>query len=358
MITITDSHSEINVLFEAREFDQPFEYRTDHFDLFVSNSGDRQLLRVVSHTADPAADFCRAGCEIQKINYYPGNLSHSYEPTTPLVSCIILLTFNDLFVRNFLIPSIIANTNQPYEIIIVYNGVAADLALYEPFRVIISEPGWVARGYNAGVEAARGKYIAIFHDDCIVCDPGWDRAMIRSLSDGNYATSTEAVYNPTFHFTFLKGTPLMMLKEDYENAGGHDESFFAGIEDMEFSFRILSRGLRINQTVIPYRHFNGMSTVILLSGRPHDMRKGFGYGLIPVPVIEKWKIKCMNAHVKQEMIRAVHTENLRYFTNKIAAGTGQASRQAEAINSTEYPALNGIRDSYQQWLADVFKSNA
>lgn len=45
------------------------------------------------------------------------------------MSCIVFLICNDVFVKNYLLPSIIRNSgDHPVEIIIVYNGVGCNLA--------------------------------------------------------------------------------------------------------------------------------------------------------------------------------------------------------------------------------------
>src|SRR5690606_40042314 len=97
--------------------------------------------------------------------------------------------------------------------------------------------------------------------------------MIEAIDNGAFATSTEMVYHAHFSLEYLKGMPLLMLKANYELIGGHDEFYFAGIEDLDFSYRIQLRGKVLKKVSTPYRHFRGMSTVILLSDESSADRK-------------------------------------------------------------------------------------
>eukprot|EP01037_Dinobryon_pediforme_P009391 gene9391-9471_t len=341
--------------FDETVFENPEDHETEHFRLKVTQESTGQLLQVESFTENVSDGFCEAGCHIQQLAPYSHRINHNFDHAEPVVSCIILLTFNCFFVQHFLIPSIISNTTVPYEIIIVYNGIATDLSLFKNFSVIESETGWVSKGYNKGVEAARGQYVAIFHDDCLITLNGWQQPMITALISGAFAVSTESVHNPNLDIEFLKGTPLLIRKTDYEAIGGHDEFFFAGIEDLDFSYRIKLSGKNLQKTTIPYLHFNGMSTVILLSGQPDVMRTLFGYCLIPSPVIERWKNKYMSSPSTRQMMLSVHTENMNYLLHKVSAiERADGSNAVRLLTYAQYPALFNIRETYRNWLQQHF----
>lgn len=346
---------EISYVFDQAVYDHCMDHKTESFDLEVSPKDGGQLLRLRSHTPDPREGFCRAGCFIQKLA--PGFLSASSVVSAgdPVISCIILLTFNCHFVERFLLPSIIAGTTIPYEIIIVYNGVETDLSPFENYTVIRSETGWVSKGYNQGVAAAKGRYIAIFHDDCLVTSPGWHQPMVAALEAGAFAVSTEVVYHPGFDLDYLKGTPLVMTRAGYELMGGHDELFFGGIEDLDFSFRIRARGYSVKKIDMAYRHFRGMSTVILLSGRPGELRELFGYCLIPEHTIADWKATYSRPAAVREMMLAVNRENLAYFEQKSLPShrPGHPAGEGAAI-AARYAAVSSIRFNYGQWVKEKF----
>ncbi len=106
---------------------------------------------------------------------------------------------------------------------------------------------------------------------------------------------------------------------------------------------------------MPYRHFNGMSTVILLSDDTSLMRTLFGYCLIPENVIERWKNRLMGAAETLSLMLAVHQENLNYFSSKKSLSTNAGEiTSLQQPTPGEYPALFNIRKTYQEWLAKQF----
>lgn len=341
------------MVFELEDFIYPnvIDHKTEAFHLKITNNNSAQQLEIISFTSDPKQGFCQAGSYVQN---FPTSVLPILEYSVskePLVSCIILLTFNDKFVSNFLIPSIIANTTVPYEIIIVYNGVNSNLELFRDFTVVNSETGCVSKGYNTGVAKAKGKYVAIFHDDCLITQYQWHDVMLQALQEGHFAASPESYYNEMFQFNFLKGTPLVLSKDNYESMGGHDELFFAGIEDIDFSYRILRKGYSIKEVSMPYVHFNGMSTVILLNNQSEAIKIVFGYCLIPESAIAKWKTRIMNSLEIQTLIQQVNAENLKYFRWKSESVSEiEGMKYTEIFTEKEFPALFSIRQSYQEWL--------
>src|SRR5580698_10058309 len=147
--------------------------RVQSWDL--NDQGARHTLRIRTKPGSIEDAVREAFAELHGYPcFYPEEADCSRSKHAPLMSCIILLTANDLFVANHLIPSILANSKgHDIEILIVYNGLGADLDLFRRFDVSVAEFGCVAKGYNQGVNRARGKYVAIFHDDCMLADENW-----------------------------------------------------------------------------------------------------------------------------------------------------------------------------------------
>ena len=96
------------------------------------------------------------------------------------LSCIIIKTFCDFFVKKRTLPSIIKTTEHlkdwKIEIIIVDNSGDKDLekkwgpSEYTNISVIQSTPYHLPKALNNGVKKSIHKYIAIFHDDCEIID--------------------------------------------------------------------------------------------------------------------------------------------------------------------------------------------
>jgi glycosyltransferase involved in cell wall biosynthesis len=250
--------------------------------------------------------------------FFNGDIAEYESPAVPLLSCVILLTANDAFVKNYLIPSILHNTKDfPVEIIIVYNGAGADLEQFKNFKVVHSEFGCVPKAYNAGVREAKGEYIAILHDDCIINDSGWMQKSIELLNkEGVSALTAEIQQLPELGLINARGVPLVMKRDEYWKIGGHDEYYYGGIEDIDFTYQIISRGKRIEKLCIDYRHYNGMSTVIMLSPSPALFKSLFAYNMLPRKTIQDFRGEYLGSGEFKELFGSVTAGSLLYFTDK------------------------------------------
>jgi len=206
------------------------------------------------------------------------------------LSCIILSAANTEFVKYRLIPSIIQFTDYtkfPYEIIVVYNGKNKTLPnLGENIKVIRSVLSWVSRGYNQGVKHASGEYIALFHDDCLIRDKAWLDICISSLNNQVMAVSPEISVDVPFCLERLKCVPLVMKRSIYNKIGGFDEYYFFGSEELDFIYKLLSKGYTYKKVDFKYDHFRAVSTIVLFSDRS-DLEFYFGLNIIPKNVIKK-----------------------------------------------------------------------
>ena len=166
------------------------------------------------------------------------------------VSCIILCNLNDEFVKYRTIPNILVNS-QDYstEIIVVDNSSNHTFDYPEGLndvKVIKSEPFHIPKGYNNGVKEAKGKYIAIFHDDCEVLDRNWIKNCTRILNDKVYAvapqlhrqltivdkeyTKPHSLLKKDRYQEFLKECPLVMERDKFNEIGGYDETYYFGYQ--------------------------------------------------------------------------------------------------------------------------------
>lgn len=262
--------------------------------------------------------FCR-------INGYPYFPSGKRDPFTnsdqPVLSCIILLTANEQFALKHLIPSIIHNTRDcAMEIILVYNGAGANLDYFRVFRIYTSEFAAVARGYNTGARAARGEYLAIFHDDCVINDSCWASKCIRLLARDAVVVSPEVlrVHVGPFRDPFIiaKNVPLVIRTKDYWRLGGYDELYYAGWEDLDFTYKVLSQHESLQRVNMDYLHFNGMSTIILLGTNPSLYTRLFDNSVLPLRVIRALRKECLEKLLRWPSIRLISSRNLSYFAEK------------------------------------------
>jgi len=207
-----------------------------------------------------------------ELSGFPPPYPRTIEPAAggaPEVSCVVVVNENAPFVREQLVPSLLHHSRRPIEILLVHNGAAAAGAdTGAAVRALSSEWGAVAAGYNAGARAARGRYLALFHDDVIMDDPRWIETCVATLEAGAGAVSPEhrrlesvaGVAVPPL--PVLKCVPLFMRAADFRAAGGFDEFHYVGYEDLDFSLALAARGLRPAAVRLALRHFSGMSTTL------------------------------------------------------------------------------------------------
>jgi hypothetical protein len=264
--------------------------RIQSWDLI--GQGARQILRIQAKP-DSIEDAVReAFADLHGYPcFFPRETDCFRSNPAPLMSCIILLTANDLFVANHLIPSILSNSKgHDIEILIVYNGLGADLDLFRRFDVSVAEFGCVAKGYNQGVNRARGKYVAIFHDDCMLADENWIQKCISLLESGYFAVSPEIqnsnVISDHEPFFVAKNVPLVIDRERLVQLGGYDETYYIGYEDFDLTYHILSKGAEFSKVQLDYIHFNGMSTTLMFGDKRPLYRSMFALDLLPRNAIE------------------------------------------------------------------------
>lgn len=199
---------------------------------------------------------------------YPDFDAARLAPGAPLVSCIAVVNENLPFVEEQLLPSLAANSaRHPIEIILVCNGSRA-AAAREGVRAIRSEWGAVSKAYNAGAAAARGEFLAFFHDDCSVQDPLWIEKCLQRLARGAHAVAAEyrqideigGVAVP--QLPVAKCVPLVLRKADFREAGGYDERHYIGYEDLDFTLALAARGKKLVATDLAVAHFHGMSSTL------------------------------------------------------------------------------------------------
>ena len=294
--------------------------RVSSWDL--SDEGTIRILRVQAERGDAEEAVREVFASINGYPFYSRSVGDSFHASsTPLISCVILLTANDLFVANHLVPSIIANSkNFDIEILIVYNGADADLDLFRHCDVSASEFGCVSKGYNQGVNRARGKYVAIFHDDCTLADAGWIPKCISLLENGCAAVTPELQQHhwlgPCKPLTVLKNVPLVTERKRLLALGGYDETYYIGYEDLDLTYKILSSGSSFSRVDLNYRHFNGMSTTLMFGENRRFYKQLFALNLLPLNALTSLRDSYLQKLLESETIGWIQRNQFSYFLSK------------------------------------------
>lgn len=164
--------------------------------------------------------------------------------------------------------------------------------------VSLTENRGFAGGNNAGVAAARGRFVALLNNDT-VADAGWLRALlggideaggfamaasrivymhdpgvIDSAGDGvvrwggafkrHHGAPASAADEPVEVFGVC-GAACLIRRSVFEEAGGFDEDFFASHEDVDFSYRARLLGYRCRYVPAAMVRHHGSATLGHLS---------------------------------------------------------------------------------------------
>ena len=249
-----------------------------------------------------------------RINGYPRYFEHDFSTfrnsVDPLVSCIILLTRNDIFVKNHLLPSIVKNSHgHAIEITVLYNGFDCNIDPFREFNLLESDFLSVAMAYNKGVRHARGRYIAVFHDDCMLDDNRWIEKATEALEGGAAAVTGE------FENNTAKCTPLVMERQAFLDMGGFDENYRGGGEDRDLTYTLLSQDKNIGINIIRAIHFQGISTILVFSREAEKFRQAAAYNALPLRVWRQLKYGYLSVALGKG-IGAFIARDMLYFNKK------------------------------------------
>ncbi len=257
----------------------------------------------------------------------------------PLVSCIIVINENLPFVREQLLPSLAVNSiKHSIEIVVVCNGSLEFGQPLDRVRAIRSPWGEVAAAYNAGARVCEGEYLAIFHDDCMVCDPLWIEKGLQRLQRGAHAVAGEYrtinriadVEVP--ELPVAKCVPLLLRKAEFEAAGGFDEYHYIGYEDLDFTLALASRGRKLVATNIAVQHFHGMSSTLKYHPVP-GLRELFALAALPRGAIMQRFKEFWSAELRREgndALRRAMDAQLLYVLRKYREFLSRNDRGAYA----------------------------
>jgi GT2 family glycosyltransferase len=200
----------------------------------------------------------------------------------PLVS-VVVVCCNGLEITRRCLAGLFNQDYDPREIIVVDNGSHEDVqgmvtAAYPQFRFIRMDRNLgFAGGYNRGIEAARGKYIAIINNDAIA-SPQWLSSLIKVaeedakigavasvILDGNRPKVLDScgvgialdgmsrqlmrgqappVLTAPREVLVPSGCACLFRADALEAVGLFDESFFAYCEDTDLGLRLRWAGFK------------------------------------------------------------------------------------------------------------------
>jgi GT2 family glycosyltransferase len=190
---------------------------------------------------------------------------------------VVVATFDDIELTSRCVASLRAQTHTPLEIILVDNGSRADIAR----RLAGDFPGCTvlrnsrnlgfAGGYNRGLRAAGGRYIAILNNDA-VAHPEWIARMVDAVRsrprvgavaalvvDGHRPAALDScglgialdgmsrqvgtgrpvdLALPETEVLAASGCACLFDAEALARVGLFDESFFAYCEDVDLALRL------------------------------------------------------------------------------------------------------------------------
>ena len=176
--------------------------------------------------------------------------------------------FDDLLFKA--VESIIKNTSieklKETEIIVVANGSKDIIRIKEMYKSVRLHDGLMydklvkiieypeAIGYtratNAGIKEAKGEFVILMNDDCVILDYApvneWINILEKPFADPTVGvTGVKKIYSQQAKSSFLVFFLVMIRKSIFETVGYLDESFSpGGGEDIDFCLRLKKFGLR------------------------------------------------------------------------------------------------------------------
>lgn len=201
----------------------------------------------------------------------------------PLVT-IIVLNWNGRHLLEDCLPSVLQQTLQDYELIVVDNGSTDGslewVASHYPKTRLISLPTNMGfcEGNNVGIRSARGDYVVLLNNDTEVAPDWLEQLLAHICTDPSiaacdskilYFDQRESIWSSggtysiagttTFRWHNQQDSGRLQQPSDvfvvgacsaiyrrriFEEIGLLDRDFFAGFEDVDWSFRAHLRGYR------------------------------------------------------------------------------------------------------------------
>ena len=119
------------------------------------------------------------------------------------------------------------------------------------FKIIkYPDPIGYTRATNAGIKEAKGEFVILMNDDCIILDYSpkdeWMDILVKPFEDPTVGvTGVKKIYSQQAKSSFLVFFLVMIKRSIFDTVGYLDESFSpGGGEDIDFCLRLKKFGLR------------------------------------------------------------------------------------------------------------------
>jgi GT2 family glycosyltransferase len=189
-----------------------------------------------------------------------------------ITATVLVVTYERLQLTKRCLDAVLANTNTPFNLIIVDNNSRADvrscIMRYPGTKVLLDANVGFYRALNIGMKIASSELIAIL--DCDIVVPiGWWQALSsevaattdaglagarytnsdgtlqegypRLSSDGWYGTNKEEVLHPADCQYIAIGCSVLR-RSAWQKVGGFDESYFISHGDIDFCYKLRYEG--------------------------------------------------------------------------------------------------------------------
>jgi len=198
------------------------------------------------------------------------------------VASIVIPVFNQVDYTRRCLTSLEEHTDLPSEVIVVDNGSTDGTAAFlrGVRATVLTNPSnrGCAGGWNQGVAASQGRYVALFNNDVLVT-PGWLGRLVRFMTANGHGIVSPAVREgpldydlPAYAEAFTRacaratrpeitGCCWVVAREVFDRVGLLDEGFgVGGFEDVDFVWRARRAGVTVAMTGAVLVHHFGQVT--------------------------------------------------------------------------------------------------
>jgi GT2 family glycosyltransferase len=271
---------------------------------------------------------------------------------------VVIVTWNGRRYLDACLTALAAQRGVAWEAIVVDNastdGTSEYLRAQYPWvRVITLDTNrGFAGGNNAGVAAARGRFVALLNNDTVV-EPGWLAALRGGVDEGaGFALTTSRIvylHDPTIldsagdgvlraggAFKWHHGAPVDSAPESREvfgmcgaaclmptalfrDLGGFDDEFFASHEDVDLSYRARLRGYRCRYVADAVVRHHGSGTLGKVSAFAvfHGQRNLEWMYLKNTPA--SLLVRTLGSHILYDVAAGAHFARLGLFATFVRA---------------------------------------